>query len=72
MIGSMSTDGWWCEPQGEDRDWCANLSEKRTHALWRLGSWALEHQDLDWRDRVRHQAAFQSSIPPVGAVVMLT
>ena len=68
----LNVGGWVVEHRGADRDWRANTSEKRTHALWRLGSGGLQHHDLDWRDRVRHPAAFQSSIPPVGEVVMLT
>jgi len=68
----LNVGGWVVEHRGEDRDWRANTSEKRTHALWRLGSWGLEHHDLDWHDLVRHQEAFQSSIAPVGEVVMLT
>ena len=68
----LNVGGWVVEHRGADRDWRANTSEKRTHALWRLGFWGLQHHDLDWRDRVRHQAAFQSRIPPVGEGVMLT
>ncbi|MCL5063695.1 MAG: hypothetical protein M1600_01190 [Firmicutes bacterium] len=68
----LNVGGWVVEHRGAVRDWRANTSEKRTHALWRLGFWGLQHHDLDWRDLVRHQAAFQSSIPPIGEVVMLT
>lgn len=68
----LNVGGWVVEHRGEDREWRANTSEKRIHALWRLGYWALARHDLGWRTLVRNQEAFRASIPPVGEVVILT
>ena len=37
------------EVQGDAGHWRVNTEKERTHALWRLGHWALEHHDLTWR-----------------------
>jgi hypothetical protein len=44
----------------------ANTAKTRTHALGRLGQWALEHHDLVWRTLLRHQAGFRTQIPAIG------
>ncbi len=37
----LNVGGWVVEHGGEDREWRANRSEQCTHALWRLGDWAI-------------------------------
>ena len=60
------------EVHGEARHWRANTEKKRTHALWRLGRWGLEHHDLTWRDIIRQQDGFRKQIPPIGDTAVPT
>ena len=46
--------GWATETAGKAREWRANtVKNYRTHALWRLGHWGLEHHDMVWRTLLR-------------------
>ena len=64
----LNVAGWDAEVRGLDRHWRANTAKTRTHALWRLGLWALTHGGLSWRMICRRQAHFTQHIPPVGTV----
>ena len=58
--------GWCVEVRGDARHWRANTAKTRTHALGRLGQWALEHHDRVWRTLLRYQAGFRTQIPAIG------
>lgn len=62
----LNVAGWDAEARGMARQWRANTVKTRTHALWRLGLWALTHGGLSWRAICRRQASFTNQIPPVG------
>jgi hypothetical protein len=62
----LNVAGWDVEARGQAGHWRANTATIRTHALWRLGHWALTHGGLSWRTICRRQAAFLSQVPPVG------
>ena len=47
----------------KDRDWKANTVDRRTHALWRLGVWGLQHGDVVWRTLSRTPGDFGRRIP---------
>jgi hypothetical protein len=64
----MNVAGWEAEVRGLDVQWRANTVKTRTHALWRLGHWALMDGTLFWRDLFRRQAHFRQNIPAVGTV----
>ena len=68
----LNIAGWRVEVEGEARHWRANTEKKRTHALWRLAHWALEHHDLTWRDIIRQQDGFREQIPPIGDTAVPT
>ena len=68
----LNVGGWAMEQQGYARHWRANASDRRTHALWRLGHWGLEPHDIVWRTLVRWQRRFQTQIPPIGEVAAPT
>ncbi len=64
--------GWTAEAQGTARHGRANTADPRTHALGRLGRWALERHDVVWRTIVRAVNPFWQTIPAITAVPMLT
>lgn len=64
----LNIAGWVAEVAGKDREWRANtVKTKRTHALWRLGKWALAHHDVVWRTMLRAHHTFQKTIPAIVA-----
>lgn len=63
----LNVAGWEAEVRGWDIHWRANTAKTRTHALGRLGHWALTRGGMSWRARCRRQAQFMHDIPPVGA-----
>ncbi len=64
----LNVAGWDVEVRGLARQWRANTAQTRTHALWRLGLWALTHGGLSWRMICRRPPHFTQHIPPVGTV----
>ncbi len=62
----LNAAGWAMETAGKAREWRANtVKAYRTHALWRLGHWGLEHHDLVWRTLLRAVRDFRRHIPPL-------
>ena len=59
----LNVGGWAMERAKKDRDWKANTVDRRTHALWRLGVWGLQHGDVVWRTLSRTQGDFGRRIP---------
>ena len=58
--------GWGMETAGKAREWRANtVTAYRTHALWRLGHWGLEHHGVVWRTLLRAVRDFRRRIPPL-------
>lgn len=45
----LNVPGWDVEARGTAHHWRANNVKTRTHALWRLGHWALTHGGSSWR-----------------------
>ena len=68
----LNVAGWDVEVRDTARHWRANTVKTRTHALWRLGLWALTHGGLSWRAICRRQAHFTQHIPPVGTALVPT
>ena len=68
----LNVAGWDVEVRDTARHWRANTVKTRTHALWRLGLWALMHGGLSWRGICRRQAHFTQQIPPIGTVLAPT
>lgn len=62
----LNVVGWDVEIRGHAPLWRANTVKSRTHALWRLGFWALTQGGLTWRAICRRQAQFTQQIPPIG------
>lgn len=63
----LNVAGWDAEVRGSAAQWRANTAKTRTHALWRVGHWALTHGGLPWRDLRRRQRQFLQTLPPVGS-----
>ncbi len=62
----LNVAGWAMETAGKAREWQANtVKNYRTHALWRLGHWGLEHHDVVWRTLLRAVRDFRRRIPPL-------
>ena len=68
----LNVAGWEAEARGLDVQWRANTVKTRTHALWRLGHWALTRGGLSWRALCRRHAPFMQDIPPVGVALTPT
>ena len=68
----LNVAGWDAEVRDTARHWRANTVTTRTHALWRLGFWALTQGGLSWRALCRRQAHFTHHMPPVGAALAPT
>lgn len=63
----LHVTGWTAEAQGTARQWRANPADRRTHALWRLGPWALARDEVGWRTILRAVDKFRRTIPAITA-----
>jgi len=62
----QSVAGTRVEATGQDRHWRANtVRTHRTHALWRLGAWALASGAITWRQLRQAQRRWWATIPPI-------
>jgi hypothetical protein len=62
----LNVAGWAMETAGKACEWRAStVKQDRTHALWRLGHWGLEHHDVVWRTLLRTYRDFRRRIPPL-------
>lgn len=68
----LNVAGWQMETTDQAHRWRANTAKKRTHALWRLGHWCLEHHDVVWRTLLRARLSFIRGIPPLRPVIPTT
>ncbi len=68
----LNVAGWDVEVRGDARQWRANTVPDRTHALGRLGHWALMKGGLSWRMICRRQSHFTHHIASVGSALAPT
>lgn len=62
----LNIAGWDAEVRGVDARWRANTTKTRTHALWRLGDWALTYGGVSSRTLQRRSRQFLQHVPAVG------